>query len=216
MEKIINVERMRSMLRKDSSAKVSEFEIYLIQEGVKQILLGNNINGAMLKFLEDIDVVKVDVINTYIKNVSIENQKKIKDSLKNHDYFKSNWDYNGLMNNANFFGTQKDWNQTLIKEINEISSAIHEKTFNGGANLIIINPKLEPILENLEYFHDNYQECNGYCKVGMLGRRYSIISTFNIAEKDEIILCRKEINEEIEETIFKEHYGIIKVLGYKN
>lgn len=214
MEKIINVELMRSMLGKDSPAKVSDFEIYLIQEGIKQILLGHNINGAMLKFLEDIDIVKADLVNTYIKDMSSENQRKIKNSLKRHDYFKKDWDFLGLVSNDNFFGTQKDWNQTLITKIGEISSAIHEKTLNGGANLIIISPKLEPILETFEYFHENYQECNGYCKIGTLGGRYSIISTFDIAEKDEIILCRKEIGEEIEETIFKEHYGIIKVLNY--
>jgi polysaccharide deacetylase 2 family uncharacterized protein YibQ len=33
--------------------------------------------------------------------------------------FKQTWDYEGL---NNFFGAQKDWNQTLVTKINQISA----------------------------------------------------------------------------------------------
>ena len=39
--------------------------------------------------------------------------------------FRARWDYAGLSNNTSFFGTQKDWNQTLVTRINEVSAQIH-------------------------------------------------------------------------------------------
>ena len=49
------------------------------------------------------------------EHVAAEIDREIIIDLVNGAPFKARWDYNGLANNANFFGTQKDWNQTLIK-----------------------------------------------------------------------------------------------------
>jgi len=46
------------------------------------------------------------------EHVAAEIDREIIIDLINGAPFKARWDYNGLANNANFFGTQKDWNQT--------------------------------------------------------------------------------------------------------
>ena len=51
--------------------------------------------------------------------------------------FRARWDYAGLSNNTSFFGTQKDWNQTLVTRINEVSAQIHKATLRGGATWIV-------------------------------------------------------------------------------
>lgn len=63
------------------------------------------------------------------------------------------WDYEGYKrNNPNFF-MQKDWNQTLVTKINQISANIHQASFRGGADTIFINGNMLPIFETMEYFN---------------------------------------------------------------
>ena len=49
--------------------------------------------------------------------------------------------------------TQKDWNQTLITAINQISAQIHKSTLRGGANWIVVSSEISAIFDDLEYFH---------------------------------------------------------------
>ena len=216
MEKIINVELLRSYLGKDGQEKISEFEKYLIQEGVKSILLGNNINEAMIKFLEDIKIINGETARFSLGKDFVETQKKIKQLLKEKNAFHTIWDYKGLSNNANFFGTQKDWNQTLIEKISETSAYIRKKSLQGGGNLIIMHSDLEFLVGGFQYFKPSYKEFNGYCKLGVLGSRYDVISASDIAASDEIIICRYENGKNIEDSIADELYGVIKVLNYAN
>lgn len=67
--------------------------------------------------------------------------------------FQARWDYAGLQNNANFFGTQKDWNQTLISRMNEVSAQIHKATLRGGANWAIVSAEVGAVFNDLDYFH---------------------------------------------------------------
>lgn len=61
------------------------------------------------------------------------------------------WDYKGWAEPARFFATQTDWNQTLLTMINKASITIHEKTFRGGGNRVIINSHILPIIKDLAY-----------------------------------------------------------------
>jgi phage pi2 protein 07 len=71
---------------------------------------------------------------------------------------KLTWDYN-YQEYSNVFGLQKDWNQTLITKINQMSAMIFQKTHRGGANKIKINSVLLPLFHDLEYFNiDDYNE----------------------------------------------------------
>lgn len=91
------------------------------------------------------------------------------------------WDYNGLRNQTStYYGTQKDWNQTLITKINQISAQIHKSTLRGGASWIVVSPEVSAVFDDLEYFHvsnadpeqDKYNM--GIEKIGVLSGRYLV------------------------------------------
>lgn len=91
------------------------------------------------------------------------------------------WDYNGLRNQSTtYYGTQKDWNQTLMTKINQISAQIHKSTLRGGASWIVVSPEISAVLDDLEYFHvsnaspeeDKYNM--GIEKIGSLNARYTV------------------------------------------
>lgn len=91
------------------------------------------------------------------------------------------WDYNGLRKQTNtYHGTQKDWNQTLITRINQISAQIHKAVLRGGASWIVVSPEVSAVLDDLEYFHvsnaspeqDRYNM--GIEKIGSLSGRYQV------------------------------------------
>ena len=115
------------------------------------------------------------------EEVAAEIDREIIRDLINGAMFEARWDYAGLKNNANFFGTQKDWNQTLITRVNEISAQIHKATLRGGANWIICSAEAGAIFDDLEYFHvDGSAQAEaekynlGIEKIGNLGNRYVV------------------------------------------
>ena len=115
------------------------------------------------------------------EEVAAEIDREIIRDLINGAMFEARWDYAGLRNNANFFGTQKDWNQTLITRVNEISAQIHKATLRGGANWIICSAEAGAIFDDLEYFHvDGSAQAEaekynlGIEKIGNLGNRYVV------------------------------------------
>jgi len=115
------------------------------------------------------------------EHVAAEIDREIIIDLINGAPFKARWDYNGLANNANFFGTQKDWNQTLITRVNELSAQIHKATLRGGANWIVCSAEAGAIFDDLEYFHvdgsasPEAEKYNlGVEKIGNLANRYVV------------------------------------------
>ena len=91
------------------------------------------------------------------------------------------WDYNGLRKQSTtYYGTQKDWNQTLITKINQISAQIHKAVLRGGASWIVVSPEISAVLDDLEYFHvsnaapeqDKYNM--GIERIGSLSGRYEV------------------------------------------
>lgn len=115
------------------------------------------------------------------EHVAAEIDREIIIDLINGAPFKARWDYNGLSSNANFFGTQKDWNQTLITRINDLSAAIHKATLRGGANWIVCSAEAGAIFDDLEYFHvdgsaspESEKYNLGVEKIGNLGPRYVV------------------------------------------
>lgn len=91
------------------------------------------------------------------------------------------WDYNGLRKQSTtYHGVQKDWNQTLITKINQISAQIHKAVLRGGASWIVVSPELSAVLDDLEYFHvsdaspeqDKYNM--GIERIGSLQGRYQV------------------------------------------
>jgi len=91
------------------------------------------------------------------------------------------WDYNGLRKQTStYYGTQKDWNQTLITKINQISAQIHKAVLRGGASWVVVSPEISAVFDDLEYFHvsnaapeqDKYNM--GIEKIGTLSGRYQV------------------------------------------
>jgi len=115
------------------------------------------------------------------EHIAAEIDREIIIDLINGAPFRGHWDYNGLANSANFFGTQKDWNQTLITMINQLSAQIHKATLRGGANWIVCSAEAGAIFDDLDYFHvdgsaaPEQEKYNlGVEKIGQLGSRYVV------------------------------------------
>jgi hypothetical protein len=115
------------------------------------------------------------------EHVAAEIDREIIIDIANQAPFRARWDYQGLANNANFFGTQKDWNQTLITRINELSAQIHKATLRGGANWVVCSAEAGAIFDDLEYFHvdtsaspESEKYNLGVEKIGNLGSRYIV------------------------------------------
>jgi hypothetical protein len=92
------------------------------------------------------------------------------------------WDYQGWRKSSTASNayTQKDWNQTLITKVNQISAQIHKSTLRGGANFVVVSSEISAIFDDLEYFHvsdanpEQDQYNMGIEKVGSLSGRYQI------------------------------------------
>ncbi len=115
------------------------------------------------------------------EEIAAEIDREIIMDLIQEAMFEARWDYQGMQDNVNFFGTQKDWNQTLITRINEISAQIHKATLRGGANWVICSAEAGAIFDDLEYFHvdgsasPETEKYNlGMEKIGQLGSRYTV------------------------------------------
>jgi len=119
------------------------------------------------------------------EQVAAEIDREILRDLRKGAAWNLKWDYNewkyGAANGASFAGyTQKDWNQTLITKVNQVSAQIHKSTLRGGANWIVVSSEVSAIFDDLEYFHvsnaspeqDSYNM--GIEKVGTLAGRYQV------------------------------------------
>ena len=116
------------------------------------------------------------------EQVASEIDREILRDLRKLGAWQMRWDYYGwrkasLASNAY---TQKDWNQTLITKVNQISAQIHKSTLRGGANFIVVSSEISAIFDDLEYFHvsdaspDQDQYNMGIERIGSLGGRYQV------------------------------------------
>jgi hypothetical protein len=118
------------------------------------------------------------------EQVAAEIDREILRDLRSGAAWSLRWDYNGWKraNNGGGFNayTQKEWNQTLITRINQLSAQIHKSTLRGGANFIVVSSEASAIFDDLEYFHvsnaapEQDQYNMGIEKVGSLGGRYTV------------------------------------------
>ena len=116
------------------------------------------------------------------EEVAAEIDREILRDLRKGAAWTLRWDYNGwkrfTQGQAPY--TQKDWNQTLITAINQISAQIHKSTLRGGANWIVCSSEVSAIFDDLEYFHvsnaapEQDQYNMGIEKVGTLSGRFTV------------------------------------------
>jgi hypothetical protein len=119
------------------------------------------------------------------EQIAAEVDREILRDLRKGAAWKAKWDYNewkyGGTNGATLVGyTQKDWNQTLITKINQVSAQIHKTTLRGGANWIVVSSEVSAVFDDLEYFHvsnaapEQDQYNMGIEKIGSLAGRYQV------------------------------------------
>jgi hypothetical protein len=116
------------------------------------------------------------------EQVAAEIDREILRDLRKAAAWQLRWDWNGWRKAslaANAY-TQKDWNQTLITKVNQISSQIHKSTLRGGANFIVVSSEISAVFDDLEYFHvsdaspEQDQYNMGIEKIGALAGRYQV------------------------------------------
>jgi hypothetical protein len=118
------------------------------------------------------------------EQVAAEIDREILRDLRKGAAWNLRWDYNGwkrgTSSNPLTQYTQKDWNQTLITAINQLSAQIHKSTLRGGANWIVVSSEVSAIFDDLEYFHvsnaspEQDQYNMGIERVGTLAGRYQV------------------------------------------
>ena len=115
------------------------------------------------------------------EQMAAEIDREILRDLRRGAAWTTRWDYNGLRKGTNtYYGVQKDWNQTLLTKINQISAQIHKATLRGGASWVVVSPEVSAVFDDLEYFHvsnaapeqDKYNM--GIEKIGTLNGRYIV------------------------------------------
>lgn len=118
------------------------------------------------------------------EQIAAEIDREILRDLRRGAAWRLNWDYKGMtsryVNVSEGFYTQKDWNQTLMTAINQVSAQIHKATLRGGANWVVCSAEISAIFDDLEYFHvsnaapeqDKYNM--GIERIGTLQGRYQV------------------------------------------
>ncbi len=116
------------------------------------------------------------------EQVAAEIDREILRDLRKAAAWQLRWDYNGWRKASTSASpyTQKEWNQTLITKLNQISAQIHKSTLRGGANFIVVSSEISAIFDDLEYFHvsdanpEQDQYNMGIERIGSLSGRYQV------------------------------------------
>lgn len=116
------------------------------------------------------------------EQIASEIDREILRDLRKLGAWQMRWNYNGWRNASSAASpyTQKDWNQTLITKVNQISAQIHKSTLRGGANFIVVSSEISAIFDDLEYFHvsdadpEQDQYNMGIERIGSLSGRYQV------------------------------------------
>jgi hypothetical protein len=116
------------------------------------------------------------------EQVAAEIDREILRDIRKAAAWQLRWDYNGWRKASSAASpyTQKEWNQTLITKINQVSAQIHKSTLRGGANFIVVSSEISAVFDDLEYFHvsdaspEQDQYNMGIERVGSLSGRYQV------------------------------------------
>jgi len=116
------------------------------------------------------------------EQVAAEIDREILRDLRKAAAWQLRWDYNGWRKASSAASpyTQKEWNQTLITRVNQISAQIHKSTLRGGANFLVVSSEISAVMDDLEYFHvsdaspEQDQYNMGIERVGSLSGRYQV------------------------------------------
>jgi hypothetical protein len=82
-------------------------------------------------------------------------------------------------NTNGVYYTKMSWFQTLGIKLQKVSNLIHQKTLRGGANWLVVSPKVSTILESIPGFAadsagDSAKYNMGVQKIGAINNRYTV------------------------------------------
>lgn len=125
------------------------------------------------------------------EEVAAEIDREIIRDIINIAPFQMSWSYsrtavitgsNGVViagDPASGYITQKEWNQTLMTQINKVSNSIHKATLRGGANWILCSTEVASVIDDIERYHgtneaETQEFSLGIEKLGTLESRYKV------------------------------------------
>jgi hypothetical protein len=114
------------------------------------------------------------------EQIAMEIDREILRDLKRGAAWVLRWDFNGWKNQGSQKYTEKEWKQTLVTRINQISAQIHKSTLRGGANFLVVSSEISAIFDDLDVFmasnaapaEDKYNL--GMSRIGTLSSRYTV------------------------------------------
>ena len=126
---------------------------------------------------------EAELIAILSEQIGAEIDREILRDIRKAAAWQLRWDYNGWqrIGTPSTVYTQKDWNQTLMTQVNKISAQIQKSTLRGGATFIVVSAEISAVLNDLEYFHvtdasaESMQYNMGIEKIGALQGRYQVI-----------------------------------------
>ena len=136
--------------------------------------------------------------------ISLEIDLEILDMLQSDAVTQDYWsvtpgeDYNGSGTSESawdittFYGTRFEWYQTLISKIQKVSNEIHRLTMRGGANFVVVSPKVATILESIPGFGVNTDGnkssfAAGVQAIGSLQNRWTVYKNPYMTENSILI-----------------------------
>lgn len=123
--------------------------------------------------LKKIGSIEIGLDSNDINNLNLSDMRPFSDN----DFL--SWDYKGLLNNVDFTGNQKDWNQTIVIALGKLSNEFMLK-HGFKINTIFASAEGISILKDSEFFTDsklfnNNTEKNHVKFIGYIGGdRYNI------------------------------------------
>lgn len=124
--------------------------------------------------------VEAELTNMLSEQVAMEIDREILRQLKTGAAWVSHWDYYGWKTQGSQKYTEKEWKQTLITKVNQISAQIHKSTLRGHANFLVISTEVSALFDDLKNFYpakdiqDSDKFSLGIEKIGTVGSRYDI------------------------------------------
>ena len=87
--------------------------------------------------------------------------------------------FSSTVNDAGVYYTKMSWFQTLGIKLQKVSNLIHQKTLRGGANWMVVSPKVSTLLESIPGFAadstgDSDKYNMGVQKMGSIDSRYTV------------------------------------------
>jgi hypothetical protein len=92
--------------------------------------------------------IDLEILDMLIENASAGTE--VWSAVNNQAFTSQTGD--GTITDLGFYNSQGQWFQTLGTKIHKLSNIIHQRTLRGGANFMVISPKVSTILESIPGF----------------------------------------------------------------